>query len=96
MIECVPAVSEVVVNCAAPTVSVTMPICAPLSRNEMVPVGVPEPDAGATRAEKVTPAPAVICGAEAESEVVVPIFAAAITTMVTVAESDDAKFASPE
>jgi hypothetical protein len=92
----VPAASVVVVNCAEPAASIALPICAPPSRNMTVPVGVPEPDAGAMCALNVTPAPVVICDAEAESDVVVAIFAGAETTMVTVAESEAAKFASPE
>ena len=85
-----------VVNCAEPAASVAAPICAPPSRNEIVPLGVPDPDAGATCAENVTPVPALTCDADAESEVVVPILAVTVTTMVTVAESDGAKFVSPE
>lgn len=91
-----PAASVVVVNCAEPAASIALPICAPPSRNMTVPVGVPEPEAGAMCAVNVTLAPVVICDAEAESEAVVAIFAGAETTIVTVAESDASKFASPE
>ena len=96
MTECDPAASDVVVNCAVPAASVALPICAPPSRNNTVPLGVPEPDAGATRAENVAPAPAVICEAEAETEVLVFILGGADTVTVTAIEDDAAKFASPE
>ena len=61
-----------------------------------MPLGVPEPDAGVTRAENVTPAPAVICEAEAEMEVLVLILAGADTVTVTAVDEEAAKFASPE
>jgi hypothetical protein len=43
VIECVPAVSDEVVNDAIPPASVPVPIAVPPSRNVTVPVGVPLP-----------------------------------------------------
>jgi hypothetical protein len=93
---CVPVERFVAVNCPEPALSVAEPrdICE--SRNVMVPVGVPDPPAGETFELKVTRLPAVICVAEADSEMLVFVFAGGNTVMEIVAEVEGEKFASPE
>ena len=50
---------------------VPVPICVAPSLNVTDPVGVPEPDTGATVAVNVTACPGVICVADAPRDVVV-------------------------
>ena len=57
---CVPAAKFIVENCAEPAPKAAEPICDCASRNETVPVGVPEPDCGATLAVNVMFEPEVI------------------------------------
>ena len=91
-----PAARFAVANCAEPAASAPDPICVCPSRNDTFPVGVPAPDCGVTRAVNVTLAPALICVAEAEREVVVLIFAGAETVIEIADDTDAAKFVSPE
>lgn len=64
-----PTESVEVVNAVCPLTSVTVPSCVPRSANVIEPVGVPEPDAGATDAVMVTLCPCVGSVLEAETEV---------------------------
>jgi hypothetical protein len=93
---CVPAAKFIVENCAEPAPKATEPICDCASRNETVPVGVPEPDCGATLAVNVMFEPEVFWVAEADSEVVVLIFAGAETVSEIAADVEVAKVESPE
>ena len=96
VIVCVPAAKLIVENCAEPAAKAAEPICDCASRNETVPVGVPEPDCGATLAVNVMFVPEVTFSAEAYSEVVVLIFADAETVNEIAADVEVAKFESPE
>ncbi len=73
-----------------------MPSCVPPSKNVIVPVGVPEPEAGETFAVKLTFAPMAICAADALSAVVVEILDGAATVTEMMLEVEAAKSASPE
>ena len=93
---CVPAAKFIVENCAEPAPKAAEPICDCASRNETVPVGVPEPDCGATLAVNVMFESEVIWVAEADSEVVVLIFAGAETVSEIAADVEVAKVELPE
>ena len=69
--ECVPFVRVEVVSVAEPELRFAVPIWVVPSKKAAVPVGVPEPDLGATVAVNVTLWPVVICVLEAASVVVV-------------------------
>ena len=69
--ECVPFVRVEVVSVAEPELRFAVPIWVVPSRKATVPVGVPEPDLGATVAVKVTLWPVSSCVLEAASVVVV-------------------------
>lgn len=96
VIACIPSAKLVAVNCADPAANATAPICDCASRNDIVPVGVPEPDSGTTLAVNVPLPPAVICAAEAESEVKVLIFGGPETATEIAGETEVAKVESPE
>ena len=71
--ECPPAASVEVLNVAAPEFTGALPICAAPSLKVTVPVGLPDPDFGATVAVNVTVCPVVGVVLDAESDVVVAV-----------------------
>jgi hypothetical protein len=71
VIECAPTASVEVLNVAVPELSVPVPICVAPSLKVTVPVGLPDPDFGATVAVNVTVCPVVGVVADAASEVFV-------------------------
>jgi hypothetical protein len=96
VMECEPAARVLVLYDAAPPTSAGMASCVGPSRTVTVPVGVPVPEFRATEIFKVSICPVVSCVADAETDVVVAIFAAAETVTSTAGEVDPEKFASPE
>ena len=96
MITCAPAERFVAVNCPEPAVSVAEPREVCESKNVIVPVGVPDPLVAVTLELNVTPLPTVICVAEAESEMLVFVFAGGSTVTEIVPEVEGEKLASPE
>jgi hypothetical protein len=95
VIVCIPIESVLLLTDPDPPLSVAIPSDAAPSKNVIVPVGVPEPAVGVTTALNTTLCPLVTCIAEAESAVVVLVFAA--TTIVTGAtpDVDSLKFVFP-
>ena len=71
VMECEPVARLEVVSVAEPEIRFAAPICVAPSKKVAVPVGVPEPDLGATVAVKVTLWPVSSCVLEADSVVVV-------------------------
>jgi hypothetical protein len=84
------------VNEEEPALSGDAPSWVWPSRKVTEPVGVPDPDCGATDAVNVTLWPDVSCVAEAESNMVVAILVAFDTVTDTAGDVDDVKFESPE
>ena len=85
--ECVPFARVAVVSVAEPELRFAVPIWVGPSKNATVPVGIPEPDLGATVVVSVTLWPVVTCVLDAVS--VVPVAARVVDAGVktkTVAE----------
>jgi len=74
---------------------VAVPSCVVPSKKVTAPVGEFDPETGATVAVSVTACPEVISVAEAESVVVVLVFAGATMVTVAAAEVDVLKLESP-
>lgn len=73
VIECAPTASVEVLNVAISELTVPLPICVAPSLKVIVPVGLPDPDFGATVAVNVTGCPVVGVVADATREVVVDV-----------------------
>jgi hypothetical protein len=75
--------------------NVAVPSCVVPSKKVTAPVGKLDPEAGATVAVSVTACPEVTCVGEAESAVVLLVFAGATMVTVAAAEVDVLKLESP-
>ena len=89
-------VSVLVLKDAIPPTSVGAASCVCPSKIETVPVGVPVPEVGATLTLRISVWPFARCVADGTAEVVVAVFAGAVTTTVSAVDVDAAKCVSPE
>jgi hypothetical protein len=97
LMECEPTLSAASTKVVVPDeFRVPAPTCVAPSVKVTTPVGAADPDFGATVAVKVTAWPEVSCVEGADSEVVVATLVVAETVIVTAADVDSEKPASPE